>query len=224
MIIELQALEKQYTNKNNAIEVLKNLNLEVGEGEFISIMGKSGVGKTTLLNIIGLLDNEYTGKYKLNGIEISSFKEKQKAHLRNESYGFIMQEFGLIERYSVFENIIIPLEYSNDKRTSKKEKRVKVKEILKWLNLSHKIDAEVRDLSGGQKQRVALARALINSPTVLIADEPTGALDRETAIEMMELLKKLNQSQKITIIIVTHDEMVASYCNKHYELRDGHLF
>lgn len=222
MLLKLKSIEKKYIDKYKEKHVLKDLCLDIQEGDFLSIMGKSGIGKSTLLNIIGLLDNNYSGSYLINDIDISTLNQKQKAQMRNSFFGFVMQEFNLIDRLTVVDNILIPLEYSQEaKLLSKKKKIEKVEEILNSLNLGDEINSKVKDLSGGQKQRVAIARALINSPKVLIADEPTGSLDKDTAEEILSILLQINRDKKVTIILVTHDEKVASICNKKYILSNG---
>lgn len=224
MILEMNNVCKQYKDKENIITILNDFDLHIEKGDFISIMGKSGVGKSTLLHIIGLLDNQFCGNYSINGEAVSHLKEKEKAYLRNELFGFVMQEFNLVDRLTVLDNILIPLEYSKRSKTmSKKERQNLVKEILERLDLGDKINSRVYDLSGGQKQRVAIARALINSPTIIIADEPTGSLDQETAKEILDILVQINKEQGVTIILVTHDERVASICHKQYVLIDKKL-
>lgn len=223
MILEMKNIYKKYNNLNKEIKVLENFDLSIEKGDFISIMGKSGVGKSTLLNIIGLLDTHYLGEYKLNGIDVSTLKEKEKAKLRNHFFGFIMQEFHLIDRLTVLDNILVPLEYSEKgNQLNKKQKRQKVQSILESLNLSDKIDAMVKDLSGGQKQRVAIARALVNSPSIVIADEPTGSLDVETSKEILNILRQINKNG-VTVILVTHDESLTTFCNKKYILNNYHV-
>ncbi|MGI6501209.1 MAG: ABC transporter ATP-binding protein [Anaerostipes sp.] len=213
-MIELKQISKKYTEHTT---VLNNIDLTIKKGEYIAIMGPSGAGKTTLMNIIGCIDSCTGGKYILDGNDVSSYNDKEKARLRNEKFGFVVQDFGLISSMSVFQNIQIPLLYRKNKKGNQKEK---IEEILKKLKLLDKINDNVNNLSGGQRQRVAIGRALVNSPDVILADEPTGALDQATGKEVMDIFTELNNEGK-TVIIVTHDEQVAKCCNKIIHVVDG---
>jgi putative ABC transport system ATP-binding protein len=187
-------------------------------------MGGSGCGKSTLLSTIGLLDERYTGTYKLFGKDIAKYSEKEKASIRNNVFGFVMQDFALIDEYTVFENVEIPLIYSKNKKYKNKNDRYEyIKKTLKILDIEEKIDSKCTELSGGQRQRVAIARAIINDAKIIIADEPTGALDEKSAEGILKILKKVNDMLKITLIMVTHDKSVAQNCDKIYRLENGKL-
>lgn len=215
-ILELKNIKKFYGKGELRNNVLVDINLNIKKGDFISIMGTSGCGKSTLLNIIGCLDKFDEGEYLING---KAIEEKYLSSIRNKNFGFVVQDFALIENYTVEENVIIPLEYE---KISKKEKKEKVIKILEKFKLSEKLCSYPRELSGGQQQRVAIARALINNPNIILADEPTGALDNKNTKIIMEILKELNKAGN-TIIIVTHDQEVANYCNRKLYLEDGKL-
>lgn len=218
--ITLDGITKIFHKKGNRTIALNDIFLSIETGEFVGIIGKSGAGKTSLLNIIGLLSHATEGNYYIGNENTTNLSEKKKAYYRNKLFGFVLQEYSLIENYSVFENVEIPLNYSK-KTYSKKEKREHISDILNKLGLETKMDAICSNLSGGQKQRVAIARALVNDPEIIIADEPTGALDSETAQEFLELIHKINQDLKKTIIMVTHDKNMLKYCDRVIELRNG---
>lgn len=218
-LIKLVNIKKIYGKNDSAFCAVNGISTTINRGDMIAIMGTSGSGKSTLLNIIGCLDKSTDGEYILNDKNINSYSNNELALLRNKTFGFIVQYFALIDDYSVLENVIIPLEYS---KASKKEKRETVVEFLKVLGIEDKIDRLPRELSGGQNQRVAIARAIVNNPEIILADEPTGALDRKTSQEIMSILKKLNEIGK-TIIIVTHDENIANQCNRILKIEDGKI-
>lgn len=218
-LIKLVNIKKIYGKNDSAFCALDGISTTINKGDMIAIMGTSGSGKSTLLNIIGCLDKSTDGEYILNDKNINCYSNNELALLRNKTFGFIVQYFALIDDYSVLENVIIPLEYS---KASKKEKRETVVEFLKVLGIEDKIDRLPRELSGGQNQRVAIARAIVNNPEIILADEPTGALDRKTSQEIMSILKKLNEIGK-TIIIVTHDENIANQCNRILKIEDGKI-
>lgn len=218
-LIKMENITKVYKRKRQQVQALSEINFEIEEGAMIAIMGTSGSGKTSLLNILGILDNEYEGKYFFKNKDIKNLSKKEKSYLRNKEFGFVVQNFALINDYTVYENIEIPLNYAEKKVRNKKEKIVG---ILKKLGIEDKEKSTIRELSGGQSQRVAIARALINDPSVILADEPTGALDSKTGMEVIEILKGLNKQGK-TIIIVTHDINVAQKCNKVYKIVDGKI-
>ena len=215
-LIELKNISKQYREETT---ILKGVDLCIEDGDYIALMGPSGAGKTTLMNIMGCLDRATQGEYFLDGNEISDYPEKEKARLRNEKFGFVVQDFALINEMTVYENVRLPLRYR--KKRLKKE-RVHIESILKSLEIEDKKEIRVCDLSGGQQQRVAIARAIVNSPEIILADEPTGALDQETGREVMEIFSKLNQQGK-TIIIVTHDPNIAAKCNRIVKMVDGKI-
>lgn len=215
-MIELKNISKQYCKETT---ILKDIDLCIEDGDYIALMGPSGAGKTTLMNIMGCLDRATQGEYFLDGNEISDYPEKEKARLRNEKFGFVVQDFALINEMTVYENVRLPLRYS---RKRLKEERIYIENILKDLEIEDKKEIRVCDLSGGQQQRVAIARAIVNSPEIILADESTGALDQETGREVMEIFSKLNQQGK-TIIIVTHDPNIAAKCNRIIKIVDGKI-
>lgn len=218
-IVEVKNLNKYYNLGKEKFHVLKGVDLTIEQGDFVMIMGKSGSGKTTLMNLLGLLDRFKDGTYKFNDMDVSQLKEEQKANIRNKYMGFIFQQFHLINSMTIGKNVELPLLY-NEKNVPRKEREELIDKYLNMVGLSEKKNQFPLELSGGQQQRVAIARALINNPYVIFADEPTGALDSNTGIEIMEILKKLNQDKK-TIIMVTHDEDLTKYANKVIRVKDG---
>lgn len=201
MGIELKNIHKTYNSKSGKTEVFSETSLSVADGEQVIITGESGSGKSTLLNLIGLIDSDFQGEYVLNGKAVNQLKAKEKARLRNETFGFIFQEYALVEEDSVFDNVKIPLLYSS---TRKKDYRAKVMEILTFLEMDGYMNKKVRELSGGQRQRVAIARALVNRPGIILADEPTGSLDERMTNQVMELIYDYIGDTK-TLLLVTHD-------------------
>lgn len=216
-MIKIQNLHKSYGSGSYRLHVLKGLNLEIEEGEFVSIMGSSGSGKSTLLNIVGILDDYDEGSYYLGGKLIQRMNETKAALTRNEMIGFIFQSFNLISFKNAMENVALPLYY---KKVSRKKRNIIAMEYLDKLGLKEWAHHLPNELSGGQKQRVAIARALISDPKVILADEPTGALDSVTSFEVMDLLKEINDQGK-TVIIVTHEHDIASMTRKIIRLKDG---
>lgn len=211
----LRDIRKRYRIGDIEVDVLKGINLEIGRGEFVAIMGKSGSGKTTLMNILGCLDTPTSGTYILDGNDVSSLDDDRLSLIRNRYIGFIFQNFYLLPYATVKENILLPVLYS-DKEIGDDE----VMKILRMVGLEERAKFKPSQLSGGQQQRVAIARALINSPELLLADEPTGQLDTGTAKEIMDLIKSVNKKGK-TIILITHDSNVASYAKRILFLEDG---
>jgi len=216
-IIKLRDINKTYYGAQ-PLHVLKGINLDIDEGEFVSIMGASGSGKSTLLNILGILDNYDSGEYMLAGTLIKDLSEKRAAEYRNRLIGFIFQSFNLIAFKSAVENVELPLFYQG---VGRKKRHSMAMEYLDRLGLAQWANHYPNELSGGQKQRVAIARALITRPKIILADEPTGALDSKTSVEVMELLKKLNVEEHITIVVVTHESGVANETNKIVHIKDG---
>lgn len=219
-VIRLENIEKYYKVGKDRLHVLKSLNLEIEEGEFVMIMGKSGSGKTTLLNSLGLLDKFDEGKYFFFDKDVTNLSENQKSDFRNKNIGFIFQQFNLIESLDIYQNVELPLLYSN--HLNKAQRQEIILEKLESVGLGDKSKSRPLQLSGGQQQRVAIARALVNNPSLIFADEPTGALDSETSNDIMNVLKKLNEEGK-TIIMVTHDSDLIKYATKVIRLKDGVL-
>lgn len=221
-MIEIKNLYKTYNyGKPNAFEALKDVSLTINDGEMVAIIGKSGAGKSTLMHILGCIDDFEKGQYIFNGKDISKVNEKKSAAIRNSEIGIVLQEFALMEQYTVLENVIMPLFFTpKSGRRSEKEKRAL--EILKRLEMDEYAHKKVNKLSGGQKQRVAIARAMINNPSVLLADEPTGALDVKTTDEIMKVFRNLNKNGT-TVIIITYDMEVAGMCDRIIEISDGKI-
>lgn len=217
-IISLKNINKSYGKGSSYVSVLKDLNLEIASGDMVSIMGPSGCGKSTLLNIIGCIDNTDSGEYKLNGVNIENKKLSSLSEIRNKEVSFVFQNFALIKEFSVIDNVMLPL---NFRKVKSKEKHDLARKYLKELDVLELQNKKVKDLSGGQQQRVAIARALVQESNIILADEPTGALDEENSIKIMEILSRLNKSLNKTIIIVTHNKMVSSFCNKNIVLTRG---
>lgn len=216
-MMKLSDIKKVYGSGSLQVSVLHGIDLEIEDGEFVAIMGPSGSGKSTLMNIIGFLDNSTAGTYELNGEEIGAVKENKLAKLRNEHIGFVFQQFFLLPRLNALKNVESPLSYAN---VPKRERTERAKDMLEKVGLADRMDHLPNELSGGQKQRVAIARALVNNPTIILADEPTGALDSKTSAQIMDLLVELNDEGK-TVIIVTHEEEIAAYADRIITLKDG---
>jgi len=217
MLIELKEVNKTYNN-GQPLHVLKGIDLSIEKGEFVSIMGASGSGKSTLLNILGILDNYDTGEYWLDGKLIKNLSERQAADYRNRMIGFIFQSFNLIGFKTAVENVELPLFYQG---VSRHKRHALAMEYLERLGLKEWAGHYPNEMSGGQKQRVAIARALITHPQIILADEPTGALDSKTSVEVMDLLGQLNREERVTLIVVTHESGVANCTDKIIHIKDG---
>ena len=219
-MIKVSDLHKIYNRgKVNKFHALKGLEFTIEDGEMVAIIGKSGAGKSTLLHILGAIDSYDAGEYKVGEIEVGNLRSKALAEFRNAHVGIVLQDFALIEGYTVIENVMVPLRFSKRKHGEYKELAMKALEQVEISELAKK---DVNKLSGGQKQRVAIARAIVNEPDFILADEPTGALDSETAEQIINVFKKLNEKGK-TIIIVTHDNHVAESCKRIIEISDGRI-
>lgn len=219
-MIEISELTKKYNpNKPNEFTALKGISLTVADGEMVAIIGKSGAGKSTLLHILACIDSYQQGEYKIDGTLVKALSERELAHIRNEKIGMVMQDFALVEDFTALENVMLPLDFAKKKRPNRREIAIKA---LKSVGMGDFAKNPVNKLSGGQKQRVAIARSIVNEPSIILADEPTGALDSKTAAEIMDVFKQLNSEGK-TVVIVTHDMGVAEQCGRVIEISDGRV-
>ena len=218
-VIELKNLTKRYDDEAGVYDALKGVDLSVNKGDFVAIMGPSGSGKSTLMNIIGLLDRPTKGEYILDNTNTNKLTDRKLANFRRDKIGFVFQNFNLLPRFNLMQNVELPLIY---KRVGARERRKKVMEVLKSVGLGDKAKNRPNRLSGGQVQRAAIARALINNPSIVLADEPTGNLDSKTGIEIMELLKDLNK-KGVTIVVVTHNPEVSEYADRTIIVKDGNI-
>lgn len=221
-ILQVKDIEKYYGNKGNVTKAINNISFNVEEGEFVGIMGPSGSGKTTLLNCISTVDNVTTGNIKINGKEITKLKSKSIEKFRREELGFIFQDFNLLDTLTAFENIALALTIQEGKKA--KNIRDRVLEVAKKLDIEEVLSKFPYEMSGGQKQRVAAARAIITNPSLILADEPTGALDSKASRLLLDSFEKLNEEMKATILMVTHDAFTASYAHRILFIKDGRVF
>jgi putative ABC transport system ATP-binding protein len=219
-VISLRDISRVYNLGEVRVEALKGVSLDITRGQFVAIMGTSGSGKSTMLNILGCLDRPTSGTYHLDGIDVSTFSPAERADIRNQKIGFIFQSFNLLPRTSVWENIEAPMLYSG---VSKAERARRIEAAMKVVGIPEKAKALPNQLSGGQQQRVAVARALVNQPAILLADEPTGNLDSATSDEIMKFLQNLNREKGITLLMVTHEHDIAAYATRVIHMKDGHL-
>ena len=219
MIITVDNINKTYKNGSLELQVLKNISFKVDKGEFLAIMGSSGSGKSTMMNILGCLDNQYEGRYILDGIDISKSSENELSEIRNKKIGFIFQSFNLLPRLTALENVELPLVYSS---IPKEERHKRANELLEMVGLKDRTHHRPNELSGGQRQRVAIARALVNNPSIILADEPTGNLDSKSEEEIIEILQKLNKMGK-TIVIVTHEPNIGEIAQRKIVFKDGEI-
>ncbi|MGG3564912.1 ABC transporter ATP-binding protein [Neobacillus rhizosphaerae] len=220
-ILQASKIYKSYGNKFNKQEVLKGIDVTIGKGEFVSIMGASGSGKTTLLNVLSSIDQVSQGSIQIEGKEMTTLKEKQLAEFRKHHLGFIFQEYNLLDTLTVKENILLPLSIT---KVSKQEADAKFKEVADELGIYELKDKYPNEISGGQKQRTSAARAFIHEPSIIFADEPTGALDSKSASDLLNKLRQLNQRRQATIVMVTHDPVAASYCGRVIFIKDGQMY
>ena len=219
-VIRIDRVSKIYQTGDILVHALRGLSLTIHRGEFVAIMGPSGSGKSTLMNIIGCLDRPTKGKYFLEGVDVSTMGKAQLADVRNQRVGFVFQSFNLVSRTSALENVELPLLYAG---VSSGERKRRAREALAIVGLSERERNMPNQLSGGQQQRVALARALVNNPSIILADEPTGALDTRTSVEVMEIFQRLNLERNLTVIIVTHESDIALYAERVIHVRDGRI-
>lgn len=219
MIIRMDDIGKIYMNSKIEVEALKNVNLSITKGEFVSIMGPSGSGKSTLMNIVGCLDRATSGLYELDGVRIETLDDIELAKIRNLKIGFVFQSFNLLPRITALQNVELPMIYAG---LGKKERRCRAIEALERVNLAQRMNHKPNEMSGGQKQRVAIARALVNSPAIILADEPTGNLDTAAGEEIMSVFQELNK-EGVTIVLVTHEPDIAQHTRRIVSFRDGTL-
>jgi putative ABC transport system ATP-binding protein len=216
-LIQITKIKRDFVLGNEIVYVLKGIDLEINKGEYVALMGPSGSGKSTLMNLLGCLDTPTSGSYILNGKDVSKMHDDELAEIRNKEIGFVFQTFNLLPRTTALDNVALPMVYAG---YSKSERMIRAEEVLKQVGLADRMDHQPNQLSGGQRQRVAVARALVNKPSIILADEPTGNLDSKTSEEIMKLFGDIHKLGN-TVIIVTHEEEVAAYAHRVIRLRDG---
>jgi len=216
-LINITNIKRDFVLGNEIINVLKGIDLNINKGEYVALMGPSGSGKSTLMNLLGCLDTPTSGQYILNGNDVSQMTDDSLAEIRNKEIGFVFQTFNLLPRTTALDNVALPMIYAG---YSKSERTARATEVLKQVGLGDRMDHEPNQLSGGQRQRVAVARALVNKPSIILADEPTGNLDSKTSVEIMNLFNEIHANGN-TVILVTHEEDIAAYAHRIIRLRDG---
>jgi putative ABC transport system ATP-binding protein len=216
-LIQISNIKRDFVLGNEIVYVLKGIDLQINKGEYVALMGPSGSGKSTLMNLLGCLDTPTSGTYILNGKDVSQMHDDELAEIRNKEIGFVFQTFNLLPRTTALDNVALPMVYAG---YPKSERNKRATEVLTQVNLSDRMDHQPNQLSGGQRQRVAIARALVNSPSIILADEPTGNLDSKTSVEIMKLFGDIH-AQGNTVILVTHEEEIAAYAHRVIRLRDG---
>jgi len=216
-LIKISKIKRDFVLGNEIVYVLKGINLEINKGEYVALMGPSGSGKSTLMNLLGCLDTPTSGTYILNGKDVSKMKDDELAEIRNKEIGFVFQTFNLLPRTTALDNVALPMIYAG---YPKPERHKRAVEVLEQVNLADRMDHQPNQLSGGQRQRVAVARALVNKPSIILADEPTGNLDSKTSVEIMKLFNEIHANGN-TVILVTHEEEIAAYAHRVIRLRDG---
>jgi len=216
-LIKITNIKRDFVLGEEIVNVLKGIDLQINKGEYVALMGPSGSGKSTLMNLLGCLDTPTSGNYILNGKDVSKMKDDELAEIRNKEIGFVFQTFNLLPRTTALDNVALPMIYAG---FSKTDRRARAQEVLTQVGLSDRMDHHPNQLSGGQRQRVAIARALVNSPSIILADEPTGNLDSKTSLEIMKLFNEIHANGN-TVILVTHEEEIAEYAHRIIRLRDG---
>ena len=217
LVIKIRNITRDFPLGNEVVKVLKGINLDIERGEYVALMGPSGSGKSTLMNLLGCLDTPTSGSYELNGKDVSNMTDDELAEIRNKEIGFVFQTFNLLPRTTALENVALPMIYAG---ASKKDRTERAKEVLTNVGLADRMDHKPNQLSGGQRQRVAVGRALVNNPSIILADEPTGNLDSKTSLEIMKLFNQIHQAGN-TVILVTHEEEIAENAHRIIRLRDG---
>ena len=216
-LIKITNIKRDFVLGNEIVYVLKGIDLQINKGEYVALMGPSGSGKSTLMNLLGCLDTHTSGSYILNGKDVSKMRDDELAEIRNKEIGFVFQTFNLLPRTTALDNVALPMIYAG---YPKDQRNKRAMEVLKQVNLADRMDHQPNQLSGGQRQRVAVARALVNKPSIILADEPTGNLDSKTSVEIMNLFNEIHANGN-TVILVTHEEEIAAYAHRVIRLRDG---